>query len=47
MTRDCGLEYRDVGGVAQPGQSSGFISRVSLVQIQSPLIPFVNETPSG
>jgi hypothetical protein len=26
------------GGVAQPGQSSGFISRVSLVQIQSPLI---------
>ncbi len=26
------------GGVAQPGQSSGFISRVSLVQIQSPLL---------
>ena len=29
---------RTPGGVAQPGQSSGFISRVSLVQIQSPLL---------
>src|SRR5207253_10699733 len=30
--------WKDPGGVAQPGQSSGFISRVSLVQIQSPLL---------
>src|SRR5262249_40675536 len=33
-------------GVAQPGQSAWFGTKKSLVRIQSPRLPFVNETPS-
>ena len=44
---DVSSDATTLGGVAQPGQSSGFISRVSLVQIQSPLLEHENTSSSS